>query len=217
MAALIGWVRSLVVLVVLASLLEMLLPTGGMKRFVRLSMGLLILLGVVRPLVSLLGGQAAFDPYLLQEPAGRLPSIDEIMVEANRFQARSQALLLEEVRGRLARQAETAALAVEGVAGADVALELGGGPALETVHVEKVSVTLLLGSRFGQVRPVEPVRIGGAGGQAEEARGGTTVRAPLPEEAPIAEAVRQQVAEQLGIGDPSAVAVWIAGTARPGR
>lgn len=213
MAPLIDWVRSLVVLVVLASLLEMLLPSGGMKRFVRLSMGLLILLGVVRPLVALLGGQAAFDPHLLEDPAGRLPSLNQIMVEANQFQARSQELLLEEVRSRLTHQAESAALAVEGVSGADVAVELSGGPALETVHVEKITVTLRLGSRFGQVQPVAPVRIGGAGGEGGE---GATARAPLPEEAPLADAVRQQVAEQLGM-DERAVTVWIAGTAVPGR
>jgi len=215
-AALIEWVRSLVVLVVLASLLEMMLPTGGMKRFVRLSMGLLILLGVVRPLVSLLGGQAAFAPDLLQESDGRLPSLNQIMVEANQFQARSRALLLEEVRNRVTHQAETAALAVEGVAEADVAVELAGGPALESVYVENVTVTLMLGSRFGHVRPVQPVRVGGSGGQADEAGGEVTDRAPLPEEEALAEAVRRQVAEQLGM-DMHSVTVRIAGTARPGR
>jgi len=217
MAAVTEWVRTLVVLVVLASLLELLLPMGSMKRFVRLTMGLLILLGVARPVVGLLGGEVAFDPDLLRDSAAGLPSMNEIMAEAHRFQERSRALLAAEVEERLRRQAESAARAVDGVAEAQVALEMGGGPALESLRAERATVVVLLGSRFGQVRPVEPVRIGRAddvaGGGADRAR----TRLPLPAEAPLAEAVRLQVAEQLGIADPQNVTVLIEGRERSGR
>ncbi len=216
MAALTEWVRGLVVLVVLASLLEMLLPMGGMKRFVRLTMGLLIMLGIVRPILGLLGGPISVDPGVWVQPTAALPSVDEIMEEADRFQARTQAMLLEEVEGRLRRAAEEAARSVEGVAEAAVALELAGGPQLEAVRVDRVTVTVLLGSRFGQVRPVAPVRIGGE----EEAAGGGSggrVRAPTPAELPLAEAVRRQVAEQLGLTDAGLVSVWIESVESPGR
>lgn len=216
MAALTAWVRGLVLLVVLASLLEMLLPMGGMKRFVRLTMGLLIMLGIVRPVVALLGGQIDVDPGAWVQPAAALPSVDEIMQEAERFQARSRAMLLEEVEERIRRAAEDAARSVEGVAGATAAVALAGGPQLEAVQVEQVTVILLLGSRFGQVRPVAPVRIGGE----EQAAGngsGPRLRPPTPAELPLAEAVRRQVAEQLGIADVGQVTVWIESAEAPGR
>ena len=216
MAALTESVRGLVLLVVLASLLEMLLPMGGMKRFVRLTMGLLIMLGIVRPIIALLGGQISVDPGAWIQPAAALPSVDEIMVEADRFQARTQAMLLEEVEARIRRTAEEAARSVEGVAEATAAVELTGGPQLETVGVGQVTVTVLLGSRFGQVRPVAPVRIGGD----EETAGngsGPKVRQPTAVELPLAEAIRRQVAEQLGISDVGQVTVWIESAEPPGR
>ena len=216
MAALTEWVRGLVVLVVLASLLEMLLPMGEMKRFVRLAMGLVIMLGIVRPILGLLGGQVAIDPESWFHPADSLPSVSEIMREAERFQAHTQALLLDELRERMQRTAEGAARSVEGVAEASAAVELAGGPRPETVSVDRVTVTVLLGSRFGQVRPVTPVRIGGE----EEAAGGgagARVRAPTPAEASLAEAVRRQVAEELGLADAGQVTVWIESVESAGR
>ncbi|BAD40842.1 stage III sporulation protein AF [Symbiobacterium thermophilum] len=216
MAALTEWVRGLVVLVVLASLLEMLLPMGGMKRFVRLAMGLVIMLGIVRPILGLLGGQVAVDPEPWLEPTTSLPSVSEIARQAERFQARTQALLLEELQDRIRRAAEEAARSVEGVAEAAAAVELAGGPRLETVSLERVTVTVVLGSRFGQVRPVAPVRIGGEE-QAAGGGAGTRARAPTPAETPLAETVRRQVAEQLGLTDASQVTVWIESVDAAGR
>jgi len=216
MAALTEWVRGLVLLVVLASLLEMLLPMGGMKRFVRLTMGLLIMLGIVRPILALLGGQVALDPGPWAEPAAGLPSLSEIEQEAGRFRERTQALLLEELEERLRRTAQDAARSVDGVAAATASVELTSGPRMDTVEVERVTVTVLLGSRFGQVRPVAPVRIGGE----EQAAGdgsGPRVRAPTPAEAPLAEAVRRRVAEQLGLAGSDMVTVWIESAETAGR
>jgi len=203
MAAITDWVRGLVILVVLASLLEMLLPMGSMKKFVQLAMGLLILLGIVRPVVNLLGGSLSLDPIPLAEPAGELPTMSEIMVQANQFQERNQALLLREAEERLVAAAQGAALAVEGVAEAAVTLQLTEGASLEQMRVERATVRLLLGSRHGQVRPVEPVEIGGAAPRE------TAVGLPTAAETPVAEAVRREVVNQLGLTDGRQVEILI--------
>lgn len=203
MAAITEWIRGLIVLVVLASLLEMLLPMGSMKKFVQMAMGLLILLGIVRPVVGLLGGEVTFEPISAASEAGELPSMNEIMVQANRFQERTQALLLQEAEERLTAAAAEAARRVEGVSAAEVSLRLTTGGSLEQLQVEGATVRLLLGSRHGQVRPVEPVKVGG------EATSATAASLPTPAEAPLAEAVRREVANQLGLTDGRQIEILI--------
>jgi hypothetical protein len=129
--------------------------------------------------------------------------MSEIMVQANQFQERNQALLLEEAEERLVAAAQGAAMAVDGVAKADVSLELTEGVSLEQVRVERATVRLVLGSRLGQVRAVEPVQIGGGVQQAK------TTSPPTAAEAPLAEAVRREVANQLGLADGRQVEILI--------
>lgn len=54
MGALHEWVRSLVTLVLVAGVLELLVPKGNFKGYVRMTMGLVLVLGVVQPALKLL-------------------------------------------------------------------------------------------------------------------------------------------------------------------
>lgn len=49
-----SWVRTIAVLVILAGFVEILIPRSNTARFVRMTMGLVIVLAVLSPLVSLL-------------------------------------------------------------------------------------------------------------------------------------------------------------------
>lgn len=59
MTLLYGWVRSLIVIVILGYLLELLVPSGSMRKYVRLVIGLVVTLTMLQPLLTVLrsGGQ----------------------------------------------------------------------------------------------------------------------------------------------------------------
>lgn len=214
MAELKEWIRGLVVLLVLASALELLLPMNSMKRFVRMAMGLLIVLGVVRPIVALLGMSIALDPDLLASPNRDLPTMNQIMAEADRFQERNHQLVLKEAEGRLTKAAQEAAKRVQGVTDAEVSLKLSKPQGGDAVQIERATVTLRLGSRFGQVRPVEPVRVQQGEGPEGPAAGATP---PLAAEVGLVDQVRREVAQQLGLADLSPIQVLIERSGQPRR
>lgn len=68
MAQLASWARGIVVLVLLAGVVEMVAPEGSTRRFVRLAMGLLVLLAVLRPVASFLARPGSGSGFAL--PAG---------------------------------------------------------------------------------------------------------------------------------------------------
>lgn len=58
MQGLYGWVMQVAAIGVLASLFEMLLPSGNIKRFGRVMLALTIIVALVAPIVSLIKGYA---------------------------------------------------------------------------------------------------------------------------------------------------------------
>lgn len=100
-------VQNLIVLVVLAVFLELLLPAGEMKRYVKLVMGLLVIIAVLGTLGSLFRGDWTLQ---LPEPAFGNSQIGgtglpEIMAGANKLSQDHRARALAEYRRALARQA----------------------------------------------------------------------------------------------------------------
>lgn len=212
MAALKEWIRGLIMLLVLASVLELLLPMSAMKKFVRMAMGFLIVLGVTRPVVGLLGQPVEVDPQLLVQESAAIPSMHQIMAEADRFAQKNQSLLMQEAEARLSAEARAAARTVEGVSDARVALRLAR--AGEEWRVEGVTVTVLLGSRYGQVRPVKPVQME-PGEVRSDLKPGSD--GPGPAEAALADAVRREVAARLGLTDARLIEVLVDRPGQPRR
>jgi stage III sporulation protein AF len=195
------WVRSLVMLVILASAMELLLPMNSMKKYVRMTLGLLVTLAVLQPAFTYLGKEVVVDTALfVNEDNDRLPSMGEIMARAAEFRERNTELALTEARARLAAEVRDAALAVEGVgeAAGSVTLAMKDGLYL----IREVTVTYRPGAGPGavrSVRPVRPVQLGESTPLPAEA---------IPAEGPVAEAVRLAVAQRLGLKpDPAIILV----------
>lgn len=56
-----GWLRELILVVLMAAFVEMLLPGKSMERYARLVLSLLVLLTMLSPIISLLKGDAAAE------------------------------------------------------------------------------------------------------------------------------------------------------------
>ncbi len=59
MGALSDWVRQVVMVLVLTGVVELALPTGALRRYVQVVLGLLVLLAIVRPVLAWLGSEPA--------------------------------------------------------------------------------------------------------------------------------------------------------------
>lgn len=206
------WVRNLVMLVIVASALELLLPMSSMKKYVRLALGLMLLLAIVRPAFDLLGQEVVVDVTLFAaEESARLPGLGEIMARAGEFRERSGQLALEQARARLESEAQQAALTVPGVGSAAVRLRLeeaDGQP-----EIRAITVSISFAGQVGGVRPVDPVEPVGPRGpdrSAEQADSSAAAQTRL------AAAVRAAVAQRLGLAaDPDLIQITWAD--EPGR
>jgi len=62
-----GWLREIILVVLLASFVEMLLPSKSMERYARLVLSLLVLLTMLNPIVSFLKGDAISELTLAMD------------------------------------------------------------------------------------------------------------------------------------------------------
>ncbi len=104
-----GLVQSIAMIVILAVFLEMLLPAGDMRRYLRLVFGILVMISVLQAVFSLLNKEGlTFDvPAVIipQEGIADLSGqLEDIMDEGSRIHASEQDRAMEEYRLGLARQ-----------------------------------------------------------------------------------------------------------------
>jgi stage III sporulation protein AF len=203
------WVRGLVMLVVLASCLELVLPMNSMKKYVRMTMGLLVVLAICRPVLSFLGHPVSIDMSILATPdSSRLPTLAQIMHDAEVFRSKNQTLVQQEAAQALSDEARQAALSVPRVADAKATVLLTQSGA--RFAIKSVTVVLVPGRGPGEIRPIEPVQIPAAPAASD--------RPPNAGEATLANAVRNSVASRLGLdGDLSVVAILMQGESEPPR
>lgn len=142
MEALKDWAATIAGIVVFAGLLEMLAPSGSMKRYVQLSMGLLILLTLVRPVVGVL--ERTRDLAWETEAAWAAPglSLDSVLAKAEDLRRSSAEQQLSLYRNRLEQAAAERAEAALGGRTVSATVTLGpptgegGTPPIQRVLLE---------------------------------------------------------------------------------
>lgn len=152
-AAIAGWAKGIILVVLFASFLELLLPASGMQRFVRVVMGLLVMLTMLSPLVSIVHDRpwAADVPVYGEKHNGRAEWVTK---NTGKVVGERDRIVLDVYRNDLAKQIRAVVAAMEGVADAKVAVEVkeaaGGRPG----EVEKVTVYVRPGQNKSTVKPV---------------------------------------------------------------
>ncbi|WP_379161927.1 stage III sporulation protein AF [Paenibacillus sp. sgz5001063] len=146
-----GWLRELILVVLLAAFVEMLLPSKSMERYARLVLSLLVLLTLLSPIVTLLKGDVTGELSLAlnqQEKNGGVlsgavkgaGSLEKILADGRMLaagvQEQSLKLAAEEVAGEMRDQIAGST----GVQGAKVTVTLGMGKASESAGGEAVPV-----------------------------------------------------------------------------
>jgi stage III sporulation protein AF len=159
-------VQNLIVIAVLAVFLEMLLPASPLRSYVKMVMGLLIIVAVLQTAGNVISGDwlAGLPEFSVPEnKAGT--GMDEIIEDGKKLTEINTARAVEEYRRGLSRQISALA-GLDGniaVLGADVVVQEDSS-AQDFGQVKEV--TLLVGSQNAAskgdivVQPVEPVTVG---------------------------------------------------------
>lgn len=153
-------VRNVAFVVVLASVVEMLLPKGEMSRYVKLVMGLFVLMAVLTPVLSLLGRNWEVDLRAWQEPAPAV-KLESIFARGEQLQLQNQEQILQAYKHRLEGQIAALARLTPGVEEVRVYAELEPGARRPDFGaIRSVGVELLVvegGIPLVEVKPVSPI------------------------------------------------------------
>lgn len=115
------WVKSIVMVVMFATFLEFLLPASSMQRFVRVIMGLFIMLAILNPLINVLHSQILPEPVtVFGTPSSKATEIER----ASQAAAKGRNQLTQEMyRQDLAKQIRALLMAIDGIAEVRVAVD----------------------------------------------------------------------------------------------
>lgn len=157
-----AWVRDLVILVIFASMLEMLLPNGSLKKYVKLVIGFFMMLAILNPILSLFRADyTAFYPFntlpngksqqaMIQQEGAKIQKANE-MLAVNTYQSQ----LEQQIRALILTQGEVEDAQVQVTAGENgtiEAVQIG----LELVNSEgKEQTSSNSSTKVDTVRPVK--------------------------------------------------------------
>lgn len=157
---LVSWVSGIVFATLFATFLELLLPSSSMQKFIRVIMGLLIMLAILRPVIDQMERPADIDVTVLApKHAGHIALEDNAQTAV-----RNRDKLIKDVYRRdLTRQMQNLVEGIAGVASAQVLVECEdtqAGP----MKIRKVIVAAAPGTEkksvqrvvIGQPRPSVP-------------------------------------------------------------
>ncbi|ASA23131.1 stage III sporulation protein AF [Paenibacillus donghaensis] len=165
-----GWLREIILVVLLAAFVELLLPSKSMERYARLVLSLLVLLTILSPIISLLKGDAVQELGLelsRQERSGGLfsggkgqaESLEQILADGMKLAAGQQSRSLELAAAEVAGQMKDQITSETGERGAKVTVTLGmsrsasGGE--EVPVISEVQVYLPPAAASGSAVPSE--------------------------------------------------------------
>ncbi|TYP77872.1 stage III sporulation protein AF [Paenibacillus methanolicus] len=227
-----GWLRQIIAVVLLAGIVDLLLPNKAMQRYVRLVAGLIILLTILSPIIGMLHGDFGmklherFDVWLTSAPDKqyKMPTLQDIQRDAEEMKRKQ-----EDAAAALAEKNLAAAMAEEitkktGLAVERVKVSLDREGSASEAKLASVAVTLIPPEEtsspgvsserpIGEVGAVQPVEIkvngDGASDDGGDKRGTArqeAVEAFSPVDQRRADAVRQALSDGFGV-HPSIVSI----------
>lgn len=141
-----AWLKQIVILVLIATFLDLLLPNNALDRYVKLVMGLLIILAMLSPILYLLNEEWDFTALNLenhlQQEEGAMESLDRIQQEGESLASGREGIVREQVEQQLAEEigSEVSERFKRKVIAIDVKLQVDDEGAAD--GIEKVQMTV---------------------------------------------------------------------------
>ncbi len=129
-------IRTLLVIIILASFLELLLPSGAMRPYVRLAIGLFVLVAILNPALRLLFAQDALQisSWDLSSYGDNSPA--EVLKRGDELQQKIVESGLDNMKPKLQGQINAVAILVPGVDEVDSTVWLNQDGSIKRVTLE---------------------------------------------------------------------------------
>lgn len=135
MSVLVEIVRNVLVIIIVASLLEMLLPEGSTRPFVRFAVGLFILIAVLNPLLTAVFARQDFEMSWWDYRADYRDELGEVEEKGQRLQEEVARQSGEMAREKLQGQISAVATLVPGVADVKAEAQVDGRGAVQKLKL----------------------------------------------------------------------------------
>ena len=116
-----NWIKTIIFVVLFASFLELLLPNSSMQRFVRVIMGLFIMLAILNPIIDVV--QSHLTPSQVPVLSTNAASSTLILTHAKTATGDREQLSATIYKKELAQQMQVMVTALDGVADAKVVID----------------------------------------------------------------------------------------------
>lgn len=161
-AAISAWIKDIILVVLFASFMELLLPSSSMQRFIRVIMGLFIMLAILNPALDIIQNHLTSEQELSSVTTKLNGSTNSGNVTHSIAGERDN-LSYELYKKELVKQIKAVITTIEGVADAKVAVEVntgaGGNLAGSIKHVT-VYVQPGIAAIGRKVAPVSRITVG---------------------------------------------------------
>ncbi len=154
--------RNVVIIVLLTTFIDLIMPSSSMQRFVKVVMGLFILVTLLNPILNLFTKGQDFEVMTWQLKTST-STANTVLAQSDQLTATNQSLFLENYSRRIEGQMKALVKLVKGVKEVEVQVELKGGKQLGTL--EGIASILVMvdtqetEDKSSSIKPVELVRI----------------------------------------------------------
>lgn len=124
-AAVSTWIKDIILVVLFASFMELLLPNSSMQRFIRVIIGLFIMLTILNPVLDVV--QNRLTPEQELSTVATSVNTDSIENVSKPIKNERDRISYEIYKKELAKQIRALVIAIEGVSDAKVAVEVNSG------------------------------------------------------------------------------------------
>lgn len=154
-------VSNIVAIVLLTTFLDLLLPSSSMQRFVKVVMGLFILVSLLNPILELLSRDQEFEVFSWQQP--QAVASNSILLGSQRLKDTNEELFLDNYRQLMEKQMESLLKLVRGIESVQVNLELKNGEDMRAQEGIKNVQVIVLSMEGGEIEEnaglVDPIII----------------------------------------------------------
>lgn len=133
-------VRSLAIIIILAGLLEMFLPSNNLKPSVQVIIGLFILVTILNPLLGLINKEWTTE-LQAWTTEGMGVSLDQVLAKGDQIRQNNQTKAMDQYRQKLAAQVTGLANLVPGIQVRNARVEVNGEGGLPG-KVDKIQLTV---------------------------------------------------------------------------
>lgn len=153
-------VKNLAVIVLLTAFLDMLLPSSNMQKFIKIIMGLFVIVTILSPFATLINKEANFEEVLAWSSPVTEGDLNKIMAKGTEIANVNHELAFTSYKGKLEKQMAVLVKLIDGVEETEINLGLDANSVKQdiTAVLVKISLQQEEKSEF-QIKPIDPISV----------------------------------------------------------